>query len=147
MRSVILVAGIALLLAISAFGTDAAQVLIVDQTETLMESMQVEVLARALLASGLFSIRAVTEIPDRPHPSGFFEYVVIIPPSGERVWVCIPGLPDALPAEFQQVLNLLEGTIGLIFMGTRQVANSSEDLYPFIWSAYFLNIGILEGVQ
>jgi hypothetical protein len=147
MRRAIVAVGIALLLAVSAFGTDAAQVLIVDQTETLMESMQVEVLARALLASGLFSIRAVTEIPDRPHPSGFFEYVVIIPPSGERVWVCIPGLPDALPAEFQQALNVLKGTIGLIFMGTRQAADPSDDLYAFMWSAYFINVGILEGVQ
>ncbi len=147
MRNVILVTGIALLLAVSAFGANAAQVLIVDQTETLMESMQVEVLARALLASGLFSIRAVTEIPDGPHSSGSFGYVIIIPSSGEWVWVCTPGLPEASSAEFQQVLNLLEGTIGLIFMGTRQVANSSDDLYPFIWSAYFLNIGILEGVH
>jgi len=146
MRSVILVTGIALLLAVSAFSMNAAQVLIVDQTETLMESMQVEVLARALLVSGLFSIRAATEIPDGPHPCGFFEYVVIIPPSGEWVWVCIPGLSGALSAEFQQALNTLEGTIGLIFMGTRQVANPSKDLFAFMWSAYFINIGILEGV-
>jgi hypothetical protein len=134
-------------LAVSAFGANAAQVLIVDQTETLMESMQVEVLARALLGSGLFSIRAVTEIPDGPHSSGSFRYVVIIPSSGEWVWVCTPGLPEASSAESQQALSVIEGTIDEIFIGKRQAANSSDDLYPFIWSAYFLNMGILEGVH
>ena len=104
MRSVILVAGIALLLAVSAFGTDAAQVLIVDQTETLMESMQVEVLAPALLASELFSIRAATEIPDRPHPSGPFEYVVIIPQGGEWIWVCTPSLPEVSSTEVRDMI-------------------------------------------
>ncbi|MCD5416085.1 hypothetical protein LR032_03145 [Candidatus Bipolaricaulota bacterium] len=147
MRNVILATGIAVLLALSCFGAEAAQVLIVDQTESLMESMQVEVLARVLLASGLFSIRAVTEIPDRPHPSGLFDYVVVIPPSGGWIWVCIPGLPQVFSAEFQQSLSVLEGAIEQIFIGERQAANPADDLYSFIWSAYFLSVGILEGAQ
>ena len=147
MRRAIVAVGIALVVAVSAFGAEHSQVLIVDQTEGLMESMQVEVLARALLSSGLFSIRAATEIPDGPHSSGTFEYVIIIPSSGEWVWTCTPSLPEASTAESQQALNMIEGTIDQIFMGKRQAANSSDDLYPVIWSAYFLNIGILEGVQ
>jgi len=147
MRSVIVAVGIALVVAVSGIGAERAQVLIVDQTEGLMESMQVEVLARVLLSSGLFSIRAVTEIPDQPHSSGTFEYVVIIPSSGEWVWVCTPSLPEVSSADAQQALSVIEVAIDQIFMGKRQAANSSDDLYPFIWSAYFLNIGILEGVH
>ncbi len=147
MRSAIVAVGIALVIAVSGIGADVAQVLIVDQTEGLMESMQVEVLARALLGSGLLSIRAVTKIPDQPHSSGSFGYVVVIPSSGECVWVCIPGLPEALSAESQQALTVLEGAIDQIFIGSRQAANPSDDLYAFMWSAYFINVGILEGVQ
>ena len=147
MRSAIVAVGLALVVAIAGIGAENAQVLLVDRTDGLMESMQVEVLARVLLSSGLFSIRAATETPNGPHPSGPFEYVVIIPQGGEWIWVCTPSLPEASSADAQQALSVIEGAINEIFIGSRQAANPSDDLYAFMWSAYFLNIGILEGVQ
>ena len=146
MRRIALAWVLALLLGALGLSAASAQVLIVDQTLNLMESMQVEILARALLGSGLFSIKAVTKIPDAPHPAGSFDFVVVIPPSREWVWVCAPGLPAVLPEGQQRALAVLKTSIEQVFAGEREPADPADDLYPLIWSAYFLSIGILEGV-
>jgi hypothetical protein len=147
MRSVVLTVGLLLLLAVSSVAADPANVLIVDQTQGLMESMQVEVLARVLLASQLFTIQAVTQIPESPHPRGPFQFVIIIPPGESWVWVCTPGLPVVLPEGQQTALAVLKGSIEKVFAGERKPADPADDLYPLFWSAAFLRIGILEGVN
>lgn len=144
MRSATLILVTLLLVSLVSTASSDASLLIVDQTVSLMESMQVEILARALLGSGLFSIKAVTEIPDAPHPAGSFDFVVVIPPSRQWVWVCAPGLPEALPVQSQQALSVLEGAIEDVFMGARQAANPSEDLFSLLLSAYFLSTGVME---
>ena len=144
MRSATLILVTLLLVSLVSTASSDASLLIVDQTVSLMESMQVEILARALLGSGLFSIKAVTEIPDAPHPAGSFDFVVVIPPSREWVWVCAPGLPEALPVQSQQALSVLESAIEEVFMGARQAANPSEDLFSLLLSAYFLSTGVME---
>ncbi|MCK4393232.1 hypothetical protein KAX17_10050 [Candidatus Bipolaricaulota bacterium] len=147
MRSVVLTVGLLMLLAVSSVATEPANVLIVDRTQSFMESMQVEVLARVLLSSELFTIGATMEIPKEPHPLGPFQFVIIIPPGEPWVWVCIPGLPGVLPEGQQRALAVLKGSIEQVFTGERKPADPADDLYPLFWSAYFLNIGILEGVN
>ncbi|MCK4356910.1 hypothetical protein KAW44_07495, partial [Candidatus Bipolaricaulota bacterium] len=124
-----------------------ANVLIVDRTQSFMESMQVEVLARALLASQIFTIQAVTQIPESPHPRGPFQFVIIIPPGESWVWVCTPGLPVVLPAGQQSALVVLKASIEQIFAGERKPADPADDLYSLFWSAFFLHVGVLEGVN
>ena len=147
MRSVVLTVGLLVLLFVSSMATEPANVLIVDRTQSFMESMQVEVLARALLASQLFTIQAVTQIPESPHPCGPFQFVIIIPPGGTWVWVCTPGLPMVLPAGQQSALSVLKGSIEKVFAGERKPADPADDLYPLCWSAFFLHTGVLEGVN
>lgn len=126
-------------------GVPGPRVLIVAQTQTLMESMRVEVLARILLTAG-FQLAATTELPQRPHPRGPFHFVVIVPERGDWVWVCTPALPALLPPELQAALQGLELAIQQVFQGERRSGNPGQDLYPFLWSAYFLRMGILAGV-
>ncbi len=147
MRSVVLTVGLLMLLAVSSVAIGPANVLIVDRTQSFMESMQVEVLARALLASGMFTIGATMEIPKEPHPRGPFQFVIIIPPGGNWVWVCTPGLPVVLPEGQQSALAVLKGSIEQVFAGERKPADPADDLYPLFWSAAFLHAGVLEGVN
>ena len=147
MRSVVLTVGLLVLLSVSSMAAEPANVLIVDQTQGLMESMQVEVLARVLLASKLFTIQAVTQIPESPHPRGPFQFVIIIPPGESWVWVCTPGLPVVLPEGQQRALAVLKGSIEQIFAGERKPVDPADDLYSFFWSAAFLRIGVLGGIN
>jgi len=125
----------------------AVRVLIVDQTQTVTESMRLEVLARALLATGDFQLAAVTEPPRGPHPQGPFQFVVIVPERGGWIWVCTPTLPGKLPLELQAALQGLEEAIQRVFQGKRRPVDPGADLYPALWSAYFIKVGILEGVR
>ncbi|MCD5408981.1 hypothetical protein LR090_07190 [Candidatus Bipolaricaulota bacterium] len=130
-----------------AWAGPGAKILIVDQTQTILEAMQLEVLARALLATGDFQLAATTELPRGPHPRGPFQFVVIVPERGEWVWVCTPTLPDRLPPELQAALRGLEEAIQQVFQGKRRAVDPGADLYPALWSAYFLKVGILEGIE
>jgi len=121
--------------------------LIVDQTQTIEESMRLEALARTLLASGNSQLAAVTEPPGGPHPKGPFQFVVIVPERGSWVWVCTPTLPNKLPPALQTALQGLEQLVEQVFQGERRARDPGEDLYPALWSAYFLKVGILEGVS
>ena len=148
MRSAILAGMLVLLLTIpSMAASSVSSLLIVDRTQTFMESMQVEVLARALLASHLFTINAVTQVPTSAGSHGSFQFVIIVPPDGNLIWVCTAGLPDRLPDVQQQALKVLKTSIEQVFMGARKAADSGDDLYPFFWAAYFLHTGILEEIQ
>ncbi len=147
MRSVVLTVGLLALLFASSMAAEPANVLIVDRTQSFMESMQVEVLARALLASQLFTIQAVTQIPESFHSGGPFQFVIIIPPGKSWVWVCTPGLPVVLPEGQQRALVVLKASIEQIFAGERKPADPADDLYPLFWSAAFLHTGVLEGVN
>ncbi len=72
MRSAIVAGMLVLLFAIPSMAANSVSLLIVDRTQTFMESMQVEVLARALLASHLFTINAVIQVPVEADPHGPF---------------------------------------------------------------------------
>jgi len=124
------------------------KVLIVDQTEGFVESMQVGVLARVHRLSPLGAeITGTTEIPEEPLPQGPFQLVVIVPPAGEWVWVCTPGLPETLGLEMQGFLQLVKGAVEKVFRGERRARDPADDLYALGWSAYFLKIGVLGGVS
>ena len=147
MRSAIVAVLLVLLFTIPSMAADSVSLLIVDNTQTFMESMQVEILARALLASHLFTINAVTQVPVSADPHGPFQFVIIVPPDGSFVWVCTAGVPAVLPDVQQQTLKVLKTSIEQVFMGTRKAADPGDDLYPFFWAAYFLHTGILEEIQ
>jgi len=124
------------------------KVLIVDQTEGFVESMQVGVLARVLRLSPFGAeITGTTEIPEKPLSQGPFQLVVIVPPAGEWVWVCTPGLPEMLGPELQGFLQLVKGAVEKVFRGERTARDPADDLYALGWSAYFLRIGVLGGVS
>jgi len=122
-----------------------AKVLIVDLTQTVMESMQLEVLARALLATGNFQLAAVTEPPNGPHPRGPFQFVVIVPERGAGGGMYPHPAGETAPG-LQAALQGLEEAVRLVFRGERRPVDPGVDLYPALWSAYFLKVGILEGI-
>jgi len=131
------------LMAVSGLGAEPARLMIVDQTSGLVESMQVEVLARVLLASQAFTIKAAMGSPDDVHTDEPFDFVIIVPHGEPRVWICMPGLPGTLDEETRNALAVLNASIIQVFAGERQPLGPADDLYPFFWSAAFLRRGIL----
>ena len=124
------------------------KVLIVDQTEGFVESMQVGVLARVLKLSPLGAeITGTTEIPKEPLPQGPFQLVIIVPPAGKWVWICTPGFSGTPSPEMQGFLQLVKGAVEKVFRGERTARDPADDLYALGWSAYFLRIGVLGGVS
>ncbi|HEU68945.1 MAG TPA: hypothetical protein ENN53_07020 [Candidatus Acetothermia bacterium] len=147
MRHAALALGLLVSVAVLSMAADPVPVLIVDRTEGFVESMQVEVLARVLMASGLFTIRATLEVPQGPHPRGPFLFVVMIPPETKWAWICTPGLPEALPRELRGALTALKRAVEQVFRGERRAKDPGDDLYPWVRSLYFLHSGILGGVR
>jgi hypothetical protein len=136
-------------LAVFGVAAPSVKVLIIDQTQGFMESMQVGVLARILRTSTDFEVQiaGTTQLPEGPLPQGPFQLVIIVPAAEEWVWVCTPGLPGTLAPEIQGFLQLVKGAVGKVFRGERTARDPADDLYALSWSAYFLRIGVLGGVS
>jgi hypothetical protein len=47
----------------------------------------------------------------------------------------------------QSALAVLKGSIEQVFAGERKPADPADDLYSFFWSAAFLRIGVLGGIN
>jgi hypothetical protein len=118
------------------------RLLIVDETETIEESMRIEVLARRLVATGAFVVRATQTMPTAPWDRGEFDLVLVIPARSRFVWLCAPlRAPVQPPAGLPSLPDVLE----LAFGGTREVRTPADDLYPLLLSSFFARIGVLDG--
>ncbi|MFZ2349654.1 MAG: hypothetical protein WAW99_05500 [Candidatus Bipolaricaulis anaerobius] len=129
--------------AMCAVATGQVRLLIVDETETIEESMRIEVLARRLVATGAFVVRATQTMPTAPWDGGEVDLVLVIPARSRFVWLCAPvGAPvQPPPAELPSLPDVLE----LAFGGTREVRTPADDLYPLLLSSLFARIGVFGG--
>jgi len=145
MRRSILILGMVAVLAVFGIAAPSVKVLIIDQTQNLMESMQVGILARILRTSGDLEVEitGTTEIPEGPLPQGPFRLAIIVPAQAKWVWVCTPAFPEDLSPEVQMVLGILDKAVEQVFRGERRALDPADDLYVLGWSAYFLKIGVL----
>lgn len=149
MRRFMLTLGMVAVLAASGIAAPSVKVLIIDQTQNLMESMQVGILARILRTSGELEVEitGTTEIPDGPLPEGPFQLAIIVPAQAKWVWVCTPAFPEDLSPEVQMVLGILDKAVEQVFRGERHALDPADDLYVLGWSAYFLKLGVLGQVS
>ena len=149
MRRAILILGMVAVLAVFGIAAPSVKVLIIDQTQGLMESMQVGVLARVLRTSTDFEVQIVgtTQVPEGPLPQGPFQLAIIVPAQAKWVWVCTPGFPQDLTPQLQMVLGILDKAVEQVFRGERRALDPADDLYALGWSAYFLKIGVLGGMS
>jgi len=149
MRRFILTLGMVAVLAVFGVAAPSVKVLIIDQTQNLMESMQVGILARILRTSGDLEVEitGTTEIPEGPLPQGPFRLAIIVPAQAKWVWVCTPAFPEDLSPEVQMVLGILDKAVEQVFRGERRALDPADDLYVLGWSVYFLKIGVLGQVS
>lgn len=122
--------------------------LIIDETKTLEESICVEFLARALVASGLFVLEARFDIPSGPNPSGKpYDLIVIIPEKIAQIWLVTAEIPARLPEPFPQALLLIKGVVAQIYSdggcASRRAVDISEDLAPALYAAILVGWGWL----
>ncbi len=137
---------VAVLLAVAVFclpGVGQVRLLIVDQTETVEESLRLEALARGLKATQLFEVRAVLQWPTEEWEGEPFHLVLVLPPTGSRAWLCAPGPVEYLPEGLQQAQHGLVQGVVQAFDGERTVAGMSDDLYPWFLAAHLAHLGYL----
>lgn len=123
------------------------RVLFVDETQTFETSMRLEVLARRLKASGTFAISAQLSIPATPWESEAYDFAVILAGELPFIWICSPGMSAVLPVSLQQAKAVLTEAVTGAFQGIRDVLGVEDDLAALLWSAYFLQLGVLQNVD
>ncbi|QAA77117.1 MAG: hypothetical protein BIP78_1351 [Candidatus Bipolaricaulis sibiricus] len=147
MRLVVALMAVLCLWGASAVGQTVLRVLIVDQTDTMEESLRILAFARALRATGLVTLKAVTQLPDAPWAEEPFLVVIVIPAQSRFIWLCTPApvgyLPDPLPEAYR---GLADG-LTQAFDGQREVRGSGDDLYVFFLSLHLQRRGVLVGVD
>lgn len=124
-------------------------VLIIDETKTLEESFCVELLARVMVASGLFSLEARFAIPWGPNPSGKrFDLIVIIPQKISQIWLITADIPAKLPESLQRALLLIKDIAAQIYTGSfctaRKAVDTDDDLAPALYATILLRGGWLK---
>ena len=118
------------------------KILIIDETQELMASLQLEALARVLIQRG-FSIVAVIGFPEEPVEGGPFDLVLVIPQKGKYIWLCLP--PTLKPGAQDGDMKELEGLKALVrevFRGERELRTPAEDLWPLLLSLKLAELGI-----
>lgn len=116
------------------------RVLVIDQSQTLQESLRLLYLVRALKAKG-FVFQAITAFPTTPVSGEPFSFVLVIPPQGPYIWFCPPGPEDLLPKGLKEPALALKTAASQIFAPIREVRGPSQDLYPLLLSLYFGRLG------
>ncbi len=122
------------------------RLLVVDQTDTMEESLRIVAFVRAVRATGFFTVKALPRLPTEPWADEPFLFVIVIPAQSRYIWFCTPApvqyLPDPLPEAYR---GLVEGLVQA-FEGRREVRGSSDDLYVFFLSVYLQRLQLLVGV-
>jgi len=124
-------------------------VLIIDETKTLEESFCVELLARVMVASGLFALDARFDIPLGPNPSGKrFDLILIIPEKIPQIWLITTDIPLKLPEPLQRALLRIKEIAAQIytssFCARRKAVDMADDLAPALYAAILLRGGWLK---
>lgn len=147
-RLTLLSAALVLVASCEAFA-QPLETLIIDETKTLEESFCVELLARAMVASGLFALEARFDIPLGPNPSGKrFDLIVIIPEKISQTWLITADIPVKLPEPLQRALLLIKDIAAQIYTGSfcakRKAVDISDDLAAALYAAILLRGGWLK---
>lgn len=130
-----------LLLSVSFCTFAQLRVLVIDQSQTLVESMRLLAVVRALKPYGI-AFEAVTYFPTTPWTSEPVVFVVYIPAQGPYIWFCPPGLESSLPQPLQEMAQKLHVAFAQAFLGVREVRGPSQDLYPLLLALHFARLGV-----
>ncbi len=130
-------------LALSCLGE--VRLLIVDQTETIEESIRLEALARGLWASGAFAVRTMLEWPDEPWEEEPFHLILVLPSEGPEAWLCSPGPVDGLPDGLQLAYHGLADGVDQAFEGKRTVRGLGDSLQAWSMAISLHRLGYLIG--
>ncbi|MEN3009960.1 MAG: hypothetical protein ABDI20_03080 [Candidatus Bipolaricaulaceae bacterium] len=136
---------LAALLALALPGLAQVRVLLVDETQTLVESLRLLGVVRALRATGAFAFQALPAFPTAPWTGEPFHAVVYLPAQGPYLWFSAPWPEALLPPEFREALAALRRALAQAFASLREVRGPAEDLYPLLLALYFASRGYLGG--
>ncbi len=131
-------------LALSSIGE--VRLLIVDETETIEESIRLEALARGLWASEAFSVRTLLKWPEEPWDGEPFHLILVLPTEGGEAWLCSPGPVSALPEGLQLAYQGLADGVDQAFEGKRTVRGLGESLKAWTMAIALHRLGYLIGV-
>ncbi len=121
------------------------RVLVVDESQTLEESLRLLAMVRNLKATGAFSFQALPSFPSEPWNGEPFQVVVYIPARGPYIWFCSPWPGSALPESFRLALAHLRAAFSQAFWGRREVRGPGEDFYPLFLSFLLASRGYMGG--
>lgn len=127
------------------FGLSQIRVLVIDESQTLQESLRLLAVVRALKASGAFSFQALSQFPAQPWSGEPFQAVVYIPAEGPFIWLCSPWPGGALPEGLRSALAHLRGALAQAFAPAREVRGPDDDLYPLFLAVVLASRGYLGG--
>lgn len=134
---------LAALLALNLSALAQIRVLVVDESQTLEESLRLLAIVRNLKATGVFSFQALSSFPTEPWKGEPFQVVVYIPAHGPYIWFCSPWPESALPEGFRVALMHLRAAFSQAFSGLREVRGPGEDLYPIFLSFLLASRGYM----
>lgn len=140
LAAVVIVAALPILAAQEAH-EPVGKVLIIDETEELAVSVQLEALARILIQQG-FSIKAVLGFPEEPVEGGPFDLVLVIPEEGRYIWLCVPPAAKGTVKAPEEELRGLRELVERVFGGARELRTPADDLWPFVLSLKLAELGV-----
>ena len=162
MKTKRLIVGIAVLVAVVAGSLTAIaqlasyRVLIVDGTKTLTATMRVVGLAGGIRQSGVADVTIMLAddlgpfddpLQGAPRPEAAYDLILIIPRgiddgTATRIWVLVPGNPDAEPLTAQAVA-LLGAGIDRAFAGLATAVGPLDDLWAALTASFYVVQGWL----
>jgi len=131
-----------ILLAASLLAWGQARVLIVDQTQTIDESMRLEGLARLLLAGGT-QVKASLGWPGGA-PEERYEVVLVVPKERPVIWFCVPTLNE-VPTPLRPFLSQLRSAVSRVYGGMRALKAPEDDPLAYLLSWILLYTGLFGG--
>ncbi|MGC9529777.1 MAG: hypothetical protein ACP5G2_04060 [Candidatus Bipolaricaulaceae bacterium] len=138
------VVALALVTALAGLAAGQVRLLVIDRTETVEESLRLEVLARALAAGGV-RVSATLTLPTRQWEGEGFDLVLLLPARGPYAWLCTPALAGDLSPAVATAARAVQGAAAEVFRGRRTVRTPGEDLLAWLLSAHLAGLGVLRG--
>ena len=114
------------------------QLLIVDETHSIQSSLQIAQFARAINASGLFELDAMTQIPAGKNvATAPYHFVLVLPERIDQVWILTTDFPSNLRAEIKRAYEVLKGLALTVYesqqaLDRRLVAGVGDGVFPAI---------------
>jgi len=128
--------------------SEQVRLLVIDETEGIQSSLQIELFARALVDTGKFRIQALMDIPVEKNMAEAYNIVVIIPSMVDQVWIVTPDVPSQLTPALVQALHMVKSITDKMYEGERTldpraVVGVAEDLFPAVYSGFLVRNGWL----